>query len=101
MQDGETDFYGEARISGLLDCGADEFGMDPVGIVEMEPIKHSVYPNPFMDELNIVSEETITSYAIYDAMGRRVVYKEGLEVNNLKVDTSRLRVGVYTLVVRF
>jgi hypothetical protein len=32
-------------------------------------------------------------------MGRRVVYKEGLELNNLKVDTSKLRAGVYTLVV--
>ncbi|MFM1998790.1 MAG: hypothetical protein RL204_737 [Bacteroidota bacterium] len=99
LQDGETDYYGEARHTGLLDCGADEYGMDPVSIVELEPIKHSVYPNPFINELNIVSEETITSYAIFDAVGRRVVYKEGLEVDNLRIDTSRLRAGVYTLVV--
>ena len=99
LQDGETDFYGEARITGLLDCGADEFGVDLVAIVELEPNKHSVYPNPFMDELNIISEETITSYAIYDAAGRVVAMQQGLETNSLRVDTTRLKAGVYTLVV--
>jgi len=99
LQDGETDFYGEARISGLLDCGADEFGVDLVAIVELEPNKHSVYPNPFMDELNIISEETITSYAIYDAAGRVVAMQQGLETNSLRVDTTRLKAGVYTMVV--
>jgi hypothetical protein len=99
LQDGETDFYGEARLTGLLDCGADEFGMDPVAIVEIEPNKYSVYPNPFMNELNIFSEETITSYSIYDAMGRVVFSKEGLDASNVKVDTTRLKAGVYTLVV--
>jgi hypothetical protein len=32
-------------------------------------------------------------------MGRVVFSKEGLETNNVKVDTSKLRAGVYTLVV--
>ena len=99
LQDGEMDFYGEARLTGLLDCGADEYGTEAVTVAELEPNKHSVYPNPFNNELNIVSEETITSYAIFDAMGRRVMYKEGLETKSLRVDTSSLRGGVYTLVV--
>jgi hypothetical protein len=63
--------------------------------------KFIIYPNPSKNQLNLhVDGATITSYQIFDNLGRVI---EGNEVNNkrlVKLNVSALKSGVYSVSVK-
>jgi hypothetical protein len=96
----EEDLAGNDRIQGTqIDIGAYESPFttpvdDLVNLINVE-----VFPNPFIDEIRISSEEPILSLALFDIRGRLVVKRlssstlQGLEslppgVYLLKIETT-------------
>jgi dienelactone hydrolase len=58
-------------------------------------------PNPVHDVLRVTSEnETMLSYALFDATGRRV-RTAGVNARNFVVDRSGLQAGAYFMTIRF
>ena len=56
-----------------------------------------VYPNPFSDQFSVVSTSTIYVLQMYDAQGRLVYTKEGINANNVRLDSEvdNLSPGLY------
>ena len=59
----------------------------------------SVYPNPAVDRLNIVSEETVGQYEIYDMTGALLLSQEAGS-SRFSIDEQALPAGVYFLTLR-
>lgn len=56
----------------------------------------SMYPNPTVNEFNIVSERvSITDVAIFDISGKRLINQTNLDTSAQKVDISNLSAGIY------
>ena len=56
------------------------------------------YPNPSKDHLNLfVDATTISSYQITDYLGRIIVSKEINNQKIVKVNVSKLKIGLYSV----
>ena len=58
--------------------------------------KITVYPNPFIDKINIISNKQIENIAIYSLEGK-LIYKENLPKHTL--DLNYLNTGIYLLII--
>ncbi|MGV6860945.1 MAG: T9SS type A sorting domain-containing protein [Putridiphycobacter sp.] len=58
----------------------------------------SVYPNPVVNELNVVAEEVITAISVYDMMGK-LVATYSPNASNLVINTSDYAEGTYMVKV--
>ncbi|MCK9162897.1 MAG: S8 family peptidase [Bacteroidales bacterium] len=63
--------------------------------IESSP-KLTLYPNPMLNELNIVSTEKLKYVEIYDMFGRKLIEKDN---NTNLIDVSSLRNGVYIVTI--
>lgn len=63
---------------------------------ELKKFKGKIYPNPFMDNLNIESEEGIKSLRILSIDGR-VVYSNFVSNTTVQLDLSELPKGMYMM----
>lgn len=57
----------------------------------------TIYPNPVQDRLSIKSTENIDAYTIYDINGQVILAQKGISKNNVNVDMSSLKTGVYII----
>jgi beta-glucanase (GH16 family) len=56
-----------------------------------------VYPNPFSDQVTIVSAESVTQVGIIDITGRVVKHVQGNMMKQIHIDTADLPAGLYIL----
>lgn len=59
----------------------------------------SVYPNPATDILNLVSEQKIISFEMFNITGQQVIITE-VGVTTFKVDVSKFQSGIYFINVK-
>jgi hypothetical protein len=71
----------------------------PVPVVsELTLVEVSVFPNPFVDRLEIKANAVVSHYRIYNILGTLV--KEGRpNDSSIVVDTSKFSSGIYLLEV--
>ncbi len=67
--------------------------------LEKSKEKAMIYPNPIGETMNIKSEESITSIAIYSILGEKVGGVEGVSTNSLTVNCGSLAPGIYLVKV--
>jgi uncharacterized ubiquitin-like protein YukD len=65
-------------------------------VSENQDIKFNVYPNPFVDFINIEGE--VKSISIFDLTGKLVLF-DNSRSDNPTVDVSNLDSGTYLLVI--
>lgn len=89
------DLYANWAIGGTWSTGIS------IGLGEIDNImKLSVYPNPSSGILNVVSQdESIEGYTIINQMGQEV-QEEHASASNIQMDLTRLKRGVYILMVK-
>ena len=66
---------------------------------EFDGLTFDVYPNPFMDELNVSSFRSQVQVTIYNIVGELILTGTG-DGNNLKLETFNLKPGIYLIQVR-
>ena len=59
----------------------------------------TVYPNPATDRLNVMSEEAVGQYEIYDMTGALLLSEEA-GISKFSIDVQALPAGVYLLTLR-
>ena len=70
-----------------------------VGINELSSASINVYPNPVKDVLNVQSTSTMKEIQIYNIVGQMVL-NQNVNGNNVTLNTSDLKSGVYNLKVK-
>jgi len=66
-----------------------------VNAKEYSPIKIEIYPNPFVDEINIKSIENIEHWKIHDMNGKKILEGRSTKIENL----NWLKSGIYLLTI--
>lgn len=61
---------------------------------------YQVFPNPFTNNIQIISSEQMTELSVYDMIGKRIWQKKGISTNDTTIDLESLNVGVYLLQIR-
>lgn len=62
---------------------------------EYSQTNKKIYPNPFVDEINIQGIENIENWKIHDMNGKKILEGQGAEIENL----NWLKSGVYLLTI--
>jgi hypothetical protein len=85
--------YEQNATDHWIDCG---YFPTSTTTPQFEEKKHSVYPNPFTNEINISGD--ITSVRMFDSSGKMVY--ENNDVNNdfYKIHPTNLKQGVYIII---
>jgi hypothetical protein len=97
LQSGETDFYGEVRLTGLLDCGADEFGTTVSVVENHQPNEYSVYPNPASIEVFVDVPLNEGNVRLYNSTGALVLEQQRLSAGVKRIELSTFENGLYFL----
>lgn len=61
--------------------------------------KYTIFPNPFIHEINISSDEYLIEYELYDVLGK-LIRTEKTNEYLYSIDTRDLEAGVYILVLK-
>jgi len=61
---------------------------------------YQVFPNPFTDDVQIVSGAAMTELTVYDMIGKQVWQKTGLNATAQTIDLGALNDGVYLLRIK-
>jgi hypothetical protein len=61
---------------------------------------YQVFPNPFKNNIQVISSEQISELSVYDMVGKNVWRKTNVNKNTETVDLSSLNVGVYLLKIK-
>jgi hypothetical protein len=61
---------------------------------------YQVFPNPFTNNIQIISSDQMTELSVYDMVGKRIWQKKDINSNADSVDLSALNVGVYLLKIK-
>jgi len=71
------------------------------GLEDMVTSEISVWPNPFVSQVNVSAPELIGSIttALYDALGRMVLQQRSNAVGTVRIDAADLQAGSYILEV--
>jgi hypothetical protein len=73
---------------------------DPVlSTEEFNTKSFSVFPNPTADVLNIQTNETVNSIAIYNLLGKQVMFLKQNNISNNSVNVSAVTKGVYFVII--
>ena len=63
--------------------------------VQLKDVKVSVSPNPASNEILINASETINSVELYDITGRRIMVKENINQNQVRLQITSVKEGTY------
>jgi hypothetical protein len=66
-------------------------------ILGLGDLESNIYPNPFVNELNIVSRDRFNKIKVYDINGKEVMSKGMSSTNKYILDVSRLAQGLYNV----
>lgn len=61
---------------------------------------YQVYPNPFTQNVHVVSNDQILELSVFDMIGKNVLHKTGVNANAEAMDLSALNAGVYLLKIK-
>lgn len=92
---GNTDLAGSQRIfTTTIDMGPYEFGAPTLGVNDVQVSENDfrIYPNPASNTINIHTNTTVESVAIYNLLG-----KEILKTDSTKINVSNLSQGMYIM----
>ncbi len=72
-----------------------------LSVLETNPdkLQSRIHPNPVVDELNVISETTLSNISIVDFSGKKI-YSENLNSNEAKINVKNLTSGNYMLQLR-
>ena len=87
----QSEVEGSLMIRPVLRAGKSE---DNVGIMELEKLDFSIYPNPVKDVFTVQSEISTFDWTISDASGR-IVLSGNSTTDRLELDVSALPIGMY------
>ncbi len=71
-----------------------------LSVSELSNENLSVFPNPFLNTLNIQSQETFTKVALYDVLGKEVFAESVDNIQQKDIDVSYLPSGIYFVCVQ-
>ena len=94
----EFDFLGNSRLVNNIDIGAYEFQIPLSNKLFEINNEVKIYPNPFLDNLNIASKNEIFSIEFYNEFGQ-LVYKT--ENSFPKLYVSSLKSGLYLIKINY
>jgi hypothetical protein len=66
---------------------------------ERNEMEISIYPNPFMDLLNIMSSSSINSISIYDMTGKMIMNRKIEAESKVNLETHQFAEGIYSVKV--
>jgi len=94
-----------AGVSAVYDDGESnvvnyEFLFGTVGVSEILENAISVFPNPATYNVNIQSEFNITDIVVYDYVGKVIYTIEDSNTQNVVLNTSSYRAGMYIVSIR-
>jgi len=72
---------------------------DDLGLNNSELVV-AVYPNPASDEINIVSNDVVEEFFIFNSVGALVGHQSELNTVNTTVDVNALESGVYIVLIQ-
>tara|TARA_Y100000385_G_scaffold181089_1_gene187033 strand:- start:9271 stop:10011 length:741 start_codon:yes stop_codon:yes gene_type:complete len=75
------------------------YGCVPVGIDEQESNLIKIYPNPFMNQLNISASQEISNIQLLDLAGRVLIDKKVTSEFNSKINISSINSGQYIVMI--
>ena len=75
-----------------------DFGTD-MGLNDFFKTKAKIYPNPFMDQIQIETEKPIQNLKLFESNGR-LIYSEST-ISELNLNLNRLNQGVYILRITY
>lgn len=78
---------------------ADYIYVGGVGMNELSSASVTVYPNPVTDVLNITGTSNIESVKLINLVGQAVITRT-VDAQNITLNTTNLRSGVYTLQIK-
>lgn len=93
---------GEFAVEITVGACVDTSNCQPITIVGFEDLKNDelvVYPNPAKDDLVIDCQHEIISTELFNQFGKLVYSEFNCTSQNRRIDLSRLKAGVYMLVV--
>ncbi|HEX9980118.1 MAG TPA: CotH kinase family protein [Flavobacterium sp.] len=61
---------------------------------------YQVFPNPFKNNIQIISSEQVTGLSIYDMLGKKISEKTNVNKNSETMDLSALNAGIYLLKIK-
>lgn len=61
------------------------------------PESINIYPNPVDNELNVVSENKIDTYEIYNSLGQKISFQNEVNEKEFNIDTRNFSDGIYFL----
>jgi hypothetical protein len=61
---------------------------------------YHVFPNPFTNNIQIISQEQMTELSVYDMLGKKIWEKTNVNAAAETIDLSGLNTGVYLLKIR-
>ncbi len=88
----------ENRSFNMLPPSNGTFDCSTIGIedIDADIVEAKVYPNPAIDYLSIETKEVVQRLEVYDALGRKAMYRTPNQ-NNFSLDISNLEKGIYIL----
>lgn len=60
----------------------------------------SIFPNPTLDNVKIISHENIESYLLFSLNGKNIISESTINTKELNIDLSNLNSGVYILSIQ-
>ena len=61
---------------------------------------YQVFPNPFTNNIQVITSDQMTELTVYDIIGKRILQKTGINANFDTVDLTALNAGVYLLKIK-
>lgn len=61
---------------------------------------YQVFPNPFTDNVQIISSEKMAEWSVHDIVGKKIIQKTMANTNSETIDLSVLNTGVYLLKIK-
>lgn len=72
---------------------------EPTSVEMIDGSNLLVYPNPVKNVLHIICDSSPISVKVYSIQGSMVMYKDGIETNEFKLDVAKLHNELYLLEV--
>ena len=90
------DFFGNTRDANP-DLGAIEYSSN-LNTEDFNTNKFSIFPNPFIDKFTVnIPQTQIKNISIFNVLGQKQTFKYNLNKNNISIDLSHLKNGIYIL----
>ena len=74
--------------------------VDTLAVPTQNVTTYQVFPNPFTNNVQVISSDQMTELTIYDMVGKQIWHKRNINTNAETIDLEALSVGVYLLKIK-